>query len=52
MEDSLDALLLEIKEFLALPELTRAQRVNAFCERLSALLAPVEAQLPILSDES
>lgn len=52
LEDSLDALLLEIKEFLALPELTRAQRVNAFCERLSALLAPVEAQLPILSDES
>ena len=46
MGESLSALVLTIKEFLGLPEFTRAQRVGEFCERLSAQLAPVESQLP------
>lgn len=51
LDESLSELVLSIKEFLGLPEFTRAQRVGEFCQRLSEQLAPLEAQLPFVSEE-
>lgn len=45
-------LVLTIKEFLGLPEFTRAQRVGEFCEQLTGKLAVIEEQLPFANAEA